>query len=82
MHTGFASILILRLDITLLALYPSAHSCGPACLGRHPFPHHPRRSVAYMLPMTAIQLRDPVPFFIQLESDHRTLHSVIPTLIP
>jgi hypothetical protein len=60
--------------IAFLAFQRPPDPFRPRLLVQHPLPHYPWRIMPHMLAMPALQLRRPMPRFILIETDYRTLH--------
>src|ERR1700679_3488334 len=61
-----------------LALHPAPNPHRSSLFGHHPLPHGPRRIVPYMLPMSALQHRCPMPLFILVKTHYLPLHRTPP----
>jgi hypothetical protein len=60
--------------ITTLAVHQTSNPRVSSLFRDDPLPYHPRRIVANMEPMAAVQTRGPMHLFILIKTDDTSLH--------
>ena len=65
--------LLALLCLTLLAIQLAANLTSAPFLTHHPKPDFPRRPVPHMLPVSALQIRYPIPVLVQMKPNNLSL---------